>query len=64
MSNQQYFASQTYEYPLIEGVNTPPLLQPLAELDESAIDIPLSHMSDLLGTAVILEEANVMPDSP
>lgn len=59
--NQQYFASQTYEYPLVEGVNMPALFQPFAEITAMAIDIPLNHMSDLLGTAVLLEEAEVMP---
>ncbi|MBE2221905.1 MAG: iron ABC transporter substrate-binding protein, partial [Anaerolineae bacterium] len=38
---QQYFASQTFEYPLIEGVQTVSNLPPLAELDAVAIDIPL-----------------------
>lgn len=58
--NQQYFASQTFEYPLVDSVNIHPLLQPLTEIDQNAIDIPASAMSDLLGTAVLLEEVQIM----
>ncbi len=60
--NQQYFAAQTFEYPLVDGVNIHPLLQPLAEIDQNAIDIPASALSDLLGTAVLLEEVQIMPN--
>ena len=60
--NQQYFASQTFEYPLVEGVNVPSSMQTLSEIDQYAIDIPASAMSDLLGTAVLLEEVQLMPN--
>lgn len=58
---QQYFASQTYEYPLVEGVTTSALLPPLAELDAQAIDIDLSQMADLEGTVALLSEVGVLP---
>jgi iron(III) transport system substrate-binding protein len=57
---QQYFASQTYEYPLIEGVAIPAALTPLADLDAVAIDIPLEAMSDLPGTAALLTELGLL----
>lgn len=57
---QQYFASQTYEYPLIEGVAIPSSLTPLADLDAVAIDIPLDAMSDLPGTAALLTELGLL----
>ena len=58
---QQYFASQTYEYPLVEGVATSAQLPPLADLDAQAIDIDLSQMADLEGTVAMLSEVGVLP---
>lgn len=54
VTGQQYFASQTSEYPLVEGVRTAPGLPPLAELDALAVDIPLSELADLQGTQELL----------
>jgi len=56
---QQYFASSTFEYPLIEGVSTPPGLTPLAELN--AIDIPLGDLADLRGTVALLQQIGYLP---
>lgn len=58
---QQYFASETYEYPLIDGVETSPLLPPLQELDQQAVDIELAQMSDLQGTVMLLSELGILP---
>lgn len=58
---QQYFASETYEYPLIEGVEVSPLLPPLAELDSQAVDIDLVQMADLQGTVALLSELGILP---
>ncbi len=58
---QQYFADETYEYPVVEGIETHPLLPPLAELDTVAIDIPLANLSDLQGTAALLSEVGILP---
>lgn len=58
---QQYFASQTYEYPLIEGVAVSPLLPPLAELDAVAANVSLNDLSDLEGTAAMLSELGILP---
>ncbi|MCB8943174.1 MAG: iron ABC transporter substrate-binding protein [Ardenticatenaceae bacterium] len=57
---QQYFASQTFEYPLVEGVQTVPLLPPLAELDGVAIDMPLSDLADLEGTQSLLIDLGII----
>lgn len=57
---QQYFASQTFEYPLIEGINTVSNLPPLAELDAVAVDIPLGDLADLQGTQDMLIDLGII----
>ena len=57
---QQYFASQTFEYPVIEGVAIDSLLPPLAELDNQALDIPLGDLADLQGTQDLLLELGII----
>ncbi len=54
LSGQQYFAAQTYEYPVIEGVNLAAGLTPLAELDGQALNISLSDLADLQGIQELL----------
>ncbi len=56
---QQYFAGQTFEYPLVEGVKTPRVLVPLAEINRSSI--PLKDLTDLAGTQVLLRDAGILP---
>jgi iron(III) transport system substrate-binding protein len=58
---QQYFASQTFEYPIIEGVNVSPLLPALGELDAVAVEIPLSQLADLEGTVELLSAVGILP---
>jgi iron(III) transport system substrate-binding protein len=58
---QQYFADETFEYPVIEGVAIHPLLPQFSELDALAADIPLASLSDLQGTAALLSEVGVLP---
>ena len=55
---QQYFASQTFEYPVIEGVTTQRVLTPISEID--APNIQLQDLSDLDGTLRLLQEAGVL----
>ena len=55
---QQYFASQTFEYPVIEGVRTQRVLTPISEID--APNIELQDLSDLDGTLRLLQEAGVL----
>ena len=57
---QQYFTSQTFEYPVIEGVNTVSNLPPLETLDAEAIDIELGDLSDLEGTQALLTELGIL----
>jgi iron(III) transport system substrate-binding protein len=58
---QQYFASQTFEYPVIaEGVTVPASLPPLAELDALAADIPLIDLADMQGTQDLLIELGII----
>ena len=56
---QQYFAGQTFEYPLVEGVKTHRLLPPIDTLNGPEID--LSTLSDLAGTDALLRETGVIP---
>ncbi len=56
---QQFFAGQTFEYPLVEGVNINRLLTPLDEIARP--DIALADLSDLEGTTAILRELGALP---
>ena len=56
---QQYFASQTFEYPLVEGVVTSNLLTPLSQLNPP--DVSMSDLADLEGTAALLQEVGMIP---
>lgn len=57
---QQYFAAQTFEYPVIEGVNTVAQLPPLSELEAVALDIDLSRLEDLQGTQDMLIDLGII----
>ncbi len=56
--SQRYFAEETYEYPLIEGVAADARLTPLAEIESP--DIDLSDLADLQGTLELMQEAGVL----
>ena len=56
---QQYFASQTFEYPLVDGVQTHRELLPLAEI--SRPEIGVGDLKDLTGTQRLLREAGIVP---
>ncbi len=56
---QQYFATQTFEYPVIEGVTVHRLLSPLDKLKSPKID--MADMVDLKGTLQLLRKAGVLP---
>lgn len=58
---QQYFAAQTFEYPVIqEGVTLPASLPPLADLEAIADDIPLADLADLQGTLDLLIDLGII----
>ena len=56
---QQYFAGQTFEYPVIEGVKTPHVLVPLDEINRP--NISLTDLAGLEGTQQLLQETGVLP---
>ena len=56
---QQYFAGQTYEYPLVDGVNVTRLLTPLEEINAPHID--MADLGDLEGTIDLLRETGILP---
>lgn len=55
---QQYFADETYEYPMIEGVETPEGLVPLSEIETP--EVSLGDLDDLQGTLELLRETGVL----
>lgn len=56
---QQYFASQTFEYPLVDGVATHRLLPPIAELSKPTMD--MASLSDVEGTQRLLRDIGIIP---
>jgi iron(III) transport system substrate-binding protein len=56
---QQYFAGQTFEYPVVEGITTPSVLVPLPDINSPEID--MVDMADLKGTLRLLRETGVVP---
>ncbi len=56
---QQYFAGQTFEYPVVEGIKTPRVLVPLSEINSPQIN--MVDMADLRGTLRLLRETGVVP---
>ena len=56
---QQYFASQTFEYPLVDGVKTSRDLPPLSDLRNPNID--MASLGDLKGTQALLRDLGIIP---
>lgn len=56
---QQYFAGQTFEYPLVEGVKTQRVLIPLADIVKP--DLTAGDLVDLAGTQALLQDTGVLP---
>jgi iron(III) transport system substrate-binding protein len=57
---QQFFATQTFEYPMVDGVSTHRDLTPLKELTAIALDIDLADLADLQGTAAMMNELGIL----
>ncbi len=55
---QEYFAKETFEYPVIEGVELAEGLTPLEDLPSPEID--LSDLNDLQGTLALLAEVGII----
>jgi len=56
---QEYFTTQTSEYPVIDGIAGPEGLAPLEQLHAHAID--LADLADLQGTQQLLQEVGALP---
>ncbi len=56
---QMYFAAETFEYPLVDGVPVHPELTPLAQIQ--GVDIALQDLADLQGTVSLLQEVGALP---
>lgn len=55
---QQYFAEETFEYPLVDGVQPVEGLEPLSEIQTPEVD--LGNLDDLQGTLELLRETGVL----
>jgi len=55
---QEYFATETFEYPLVEGVAAPEGLVPLGEIAHP--DIALGDLADLRGTLDLLSDVGLV----
>ncbi len=56
--SQRYFANETFEYPLIDGIRISGPQKPLAEIEVP--DIDLSDLDDLEGTLKLLRDVGVL----
>lgn len=55
---QERFAGETYEYPLVPGIETDPAVTPLSEI--SPPDLELGDLDDLRGTLDLLREVGAI----
>lgn len=56
---QQYFASQTFEYPLLDNVRTGSALVPMVDIVRP--EISMRELSDIEGTQRLLRDTGVLP---
>lgn len=56
---QQYFATQTFEYPVVAGIKTDRLLKPVSEINSPQID--MADLADLDGTLKLLRKTGLVP---
>ena len=56
---QQYFAAQTFEYPLVDGVAIDSALPPLSGLQNP--DLDMASLADLRGTQALLRDLGIIP---
>jgi iron(III) transport system substrate-binding protein len=56
---QEYFAAETFEYPLVAGIEPSVELRPLSEIEVPMLD--LSDLSDLQATLDLLSETGAIP---
>lgn len=58
-TSQEYFANQTYEYPVIEGIGLHTLLKPLSDI--AAPSVSVSELADLKETLKLLRDTGIVP---
>ena len=56
--SQRYFAEQTFEYPLVQGIPADQRILPLSQLETPNID--LSNLDDLNGTLKLMRELGIL----
>ncbi|WP_414575748.1 iron ABC transporter substrate-binding protein [Anabaena sp. CCY 9402-a] len=57
---QNYFANQTYEYPLTSAVATPEKLKSLKEIKQQTQKIDLSNLNDLEATLKLMQQVQII----
>lgn len=57
---QAYFAQETFEYPVVAEIAVADSQSTLADYEQFAIDLPLSALADLAGTAEMLQELGIL----
>ncbi|BAZ07494.1 ABC transporter substrate-binding protein [Calothrix sp. NIES-3974] len=57
---QEYFASETFEYPLISGVEPQGQLKSLKEVKQKTQNIDLSNLKDLEATLKLMQSARIL----
>lgn len=55
---QRYFAEQTFEYPMVQGVPADPRVPPLSQIETPNID--LSNLDDLEGTLKLMRDVGIL----
>lgn len=56
---QKYFAEETYEYPVVAGVDPPAFVPPLDQL--TAPDVDLNDLDELEATIALIKESGLVP---
>lgn len=55
---QRYFAQETFEYPMVQGIPTDPRILPMSQINTPNID--LSNLDDLNGTLKLMQETGIL----
>jgi len=58
---QTYFVETTFEFPVIEGIESAQSIVPEADLSELLLALEPSKLTDLAGTAALLSELGILP---
>ena len=55
---QRYFTEETFEYPLVDGIQTARLLTPLEDINKP--DVDMASLADLRGTQTLLRDLGIL----